>query len=286
MKLKIKYSRFKIKLNLIIVGLMILGNACSLNNITEKPAYKQYFEAEQVRGCFTLYNNANGEFYIYNLKRYADSTYLPSSTFNIVNGLIAIETGVVNNEKMNFIWDRNIRRFPNGGDTAKDWNKDQNFKEAFQNYAQPVFQNIALKIGPERMQYWLDSLKYGNKNIGKDITQFWLNNELLLSPDEQMGLIKKLYFNKLPFQKRTQTIIKNLFSEEKKGNLQINYTTGYGFTPTNNALGWVIGWIIESNHPYFFVLNIEGDHTTNINQVRENILNNILMDFFNQKKQQ
>ena len=74
--------------------------------------------------------------------------------------------------------------------------------------------------------------------------------------------------------------------QENNANYKLSYKTGWGFKENGNALGWMIGWIEENQHPYFFVLNVEGPHDTDMQTVRINILKGILkqMGFFEGKK--
>ncbi len=60
-----------------------------------------------------------------------------------------------------------------------------------------------------------------------------------------------------------------------------------GVLQTNGkSVGWIVGWIEENSHPYFFALNIEGVPNVNIIEARLNILKSILKDqgFFEGKK--
>ena len=63
----------------------------------------------------------------------------------------------------------------------------------------------------------------------------------------------------------------------------LNYTKG---TSTGNALGWIVGWIEENQHPYFFVLNLEGPNNLDMIPIRMNILKGILKEqgFFEGKR--
>ncbi|MFN3664667.1 MAG: penicillin-binding transpeptidase domain-containing protein [Sediminibacterium sp.] len=256
--------------------LSVLLIACSPNNVKEDSSLKKYFDENNVTGTFGLFDNGTGQFTIYNLSRFKDSAYLPASTFKIVNSLIGIETGRITNEKMPIKWDGVVRVFP-GGDTAYDWNRDMNMEEAFAASALPYFQEVARRIGKDTMQHWLDSLQYGNKQIGSAVDSFWINNTLKVTPDEQMGLVKRLYFAQLPFQKRTQEIVKKLMIRETNANYQLAYKTGLGFRENGNLLGWVVGWIEENKHPYFFVLNIESpDKDFDMTTVRMKMLKDIL----------
>ena len=263
----------------IIVLLFLLSN-CSPNNVAVDESLKKYFDEQKVTGTFGLFDNGQGQFTIYNLARFRDSAYLPASTFKIINSLIGLETGKIVNENMVIKWDGITRKFPNG-DTAKAWNKDLTMAEAFKASAVPYYQEVARRIGKDTMQHWLDTLgyasKYGKAVIKSAIDTFWLDNSIKITPDEQLGLVKKLYFDQLPFRKQTtQEIVKKVMLEEDNANYKLSYKTGWGFTENGNALGWIVGWIEENKHPYFFVLNVEGPHDTNMIALRIKILKDIL----------
>ena len=249
--------------------------SCSPNNIKEDKSLKKYFDAYGVDGTFGLFDNGQGNFIIYNLSRYKDSAYLPASTFKIVHSLIGLQIGKIVNEKMMIKWDKITRLFPNG-DTAKDWNKDLTMEEAFKTSAAPYYQEVARRIGKDTMQLWLDSLGYGTKKITTHIDSFWLDNSLKIKADEQLGLVKKLYFNQLPFTKTTQDVVRKLMVQESNANYILAYKTGYGFKENGKALTWMVGWVEENKHPHFFVLNIEGDQSKDLMPIRKSILKDIL----------
>jgi beta-lactamase class D len=251
-------------------------SSCSSNNITTDDSLKKYFDQYHVTGTFGLFNNGQAKFTIYNLKRFTDSAYLPASTFKIVNSLIGLQTGVITNEKMVIPWDGVVR-----SDT--DWNKDLTMTEAFKVSAVPYYQEVARRIGKETMQHWLDSLgyaaKYGRALIHNDIDMFWLNNDIKITADEQLGLMKKLYFNQLPFQKRVQDIVKKVMLQEENSNYKLSYKTGWGYRENGNSIGWVVGWEEENLHPYFFVLQVEGPHEMDMKNIRISVLKNILTQY-------
>jgi len=268
-----------------LITCSVLITSCSSNNVKTDNTLKTYFDAKQVTGTFGLYDNGTGQFIIYNLSRFKDSAYLPASTFKIVNSLIGIETGRIVNERMIIKWDGVVRKFPNG-DSAKAWNKDLTMEEAFKVSAVPYYQEVARRIGKDTMQHWLDSLKYGNHKIGGKVDMFWLDNSLKITADEEMGLVKRLYFGQLPFQKRSQDIVKKVMLQESNANYKLSYKTGWGFRENGNALGWIVGWIEENQHPYFFVMNVEGDPKTQMTTLRLDILKAILkkQGFFEGKR--
>ncbi len=264
---------------LTICAIACFLSSCTPNNVTVNDSLGKYFTDNKVTGTFALFDNGQGSFTVYNLPRYRDSAYLPASTFKIVNSLIGLQTGRISGENMVIKWDGVVRNIP-------EWNKDLTMTEAFKVSAVPYYQEVAKKIGKDTMQQWLDSLHYGTQKITSRIDTFWLDNSLKVKPDEQLGLVKKLYFQQLPFDKRPQTIVKKVMLQENNANYQLSYKTGWGYKENGNSIGWVVGWIEENQHPYFFVLNIEGPHDMDMKTVRMSILKGALkqLGFFEGKK--
>lgn len=196
-----------------------LFTGCSSGNVTVDNSLQHYFDSAGVKGSFSLFDNGQGHFTIYDLPRYRDSLYQPGATFDILQSLIAIQTGVVKDDTALLHWDRHL-----GKDTLKKW---------------------------------IDSLQYGNKDIGADTGAFWSNNTLKINADEQLGLLKKLYFDQLPFFQRTQEIVRRMMPAENNSSYRLTYKTAQGTKEDGHAIGWVMGWVEENKHPYFFVVNVE-----------------------------
>ena len=250
--------------------LLVCLYSCSPNNVKIDNSLRHFFEENQVNGTFAMFNNGTGQFTIYNLKRYRDSSFLPASTFKIVNALIGLQTGRITSDSMVIKWD-GIER------PVKDWNKDLTMYQAFRVSAVPYFQEVARRIGRDTMQLWLDSLSYGTKKIRTGIDTFWLDNSLKIKPDEQLGLVKKLYFNQLPFFDTYENMVKRAMLFEDNSNYKLSYKTGWGRDEKGRQLAWVVGWIEENKHPYFFVLNFESaDPNADIPAIRMNMLKGIL----------
>ena len=269
----------KMKFAAYSLALLTLLQSCSENNVKQDKNLKKYFDENKVEGCFALMDNGTGKFTVHNLGRYRDSSYLPASTFKIVNSLIGLQTGKISSDSMVIKWDGVKRR-------VEEWNRDLTMYDAFRVSAVNYYQEVARRIGKDTMQLWLDSLRYGTKKITSTIDSFWLDNSLKISPDEELGLVKRLYFDQLPFFKSYQETVKRTMLFENNANYRLGYKTGWGFTEKGHALGWVVGWIEENNHPYFFVLNIESpDKDFDMWTVRMKMLKDILkyLGFFNGK---
>lgn len=259
--------------------------SCSPNNVDEDKSLEKYFVENKVTGCFGLYNNATNQFTFYNKKRFTDSSFLPASTFKIVNSLIGLQTGVISSDSMVIKWDGVQRR-------VDDWNKDLSMYGAFRVSAVPYYQEVARRIGKDRMEYWMDSVNYGAGPkdtafvIKTAIDTFWLDNTLKITPDEELGLVKMLYFNQLPFFKTYQEKVKKAMLFENETTYRLAYKTGWGKKENGDHLAWILGWVEENNHPYFFVLNFESpDGNADIPTIRMKILKGILkqLGFFEGK---
>lgn len=192
-------------------------------------SFKTYFDSAGVNGTFALFDNGEGHFTIYNLRRYRDSAYSPGATFDIMLSMIGLQTGA-----------------------AKDDSTLRSLDSV------DLFRDLALRIGRDTLKKWIDSLGYGNKNLGAGGSDsFWLDGHLKVKPDEQLGLVKKLYFEQLPFFPRPQRLAKKMMLMESNSNYKLSYSAASATASDGQSMGWVLGFIEENNHPYFFVINLE-----------------------------
>jgi len=242
--------------------------SCKRNNIQEQTQWSSIFQKYKIDSvCFELADNSHEQVFYYNLSRLS-RPYSPASTFKIMNSLVALETNIAPDENMIIKWDGITRWKP-------DWNKDMDMREAFKVSSVPYYQELARRIGEVEMQKWLDTVKYGNRRIGPKIDEFWLNDTLKISADEQVGLMKKLYFDKLPFSQRALRIVRSLMLQEDTENYRLYFKTGTRMDD-QTTMGWLVGFIErkevqkgvltkkeETNYkPYFFALNMETNDTT------------------------
>jgi beta-lactamase class D len=177
---------------------------------------------------------------------------LPASTFKIPNSLIALETGVVGDpDKDVFKWDGVTR-------SIEAWNKDHTLRSAIAASAVPVYQEIARRIGPERMQKYVDLLDYGNRNIGGGIDQFWLTGDLRIDPVQQVDFVDRLRRGVLPVSKRGQDLVRDILPVTKVGDSVIRAKSGLlGAEIGKPSLGWLVGWAEKGSANTVFALNLD-----------------------------
>jgi len=278
-------------LRLLPAVLCLLLASCTDSRIKEHKEWGKYFEAYGIRnGCFMLRDHTHEIIHYYNKDRCLER-FTPASTFKILNSLIALETSVAPDEQLVIPWDSVVR-------PVAAWNKDMNMREAFAVSCVPYYQELARRIGAARMKMYIDTVKYGNAVMGPHVDSFWLDNTLRISADEQVGLVKQLYFGELKgFSERSQRIVRSLMLREDTPGYKIYYKTGWGMAEGRQIL-WLVGFaehIMEVHEhkesmnksnvriiPYFFALNFEvpeGDTSRNWGQARVELLHAVLKDF-------
>jgi beta-lactamase class D len=177
---------------------------------------------------------------------------LPASTFKIPNSIIALETGVVTDpDKDVFKWDGVVR-------SIEAWNKDHTLRSAIAVSAVPVYQEIARRIGQERMQKYVDLFEYGNRDIGVGIDQFWLTGNLRIDPVQQVDFVDRLRRGVLPVSKRSQDLVRDILPVTKVGDSIIRAKSGLlGAEAGKPSLGWMVGWAEKGSEQTVFALNMD-----------------------------
>ncbi len=177
---------------------------------------------------------------------------LPASTFKIANSLIALETGVVEDPDRDvFKWDGVVR-------SIAAWNRDHTMRSAIAASAVPVYQEIARRIGAERMQKYVNLLEYGNRDIGGGIDQFWLTGNLRIDPVQQVDFVDRLRRGTLPVSKRSQDLVRDILPVTRVGDAVIRAKSGLlGAEIGKPSLGWMVGWAEKGNANTVFALNMD-----------------------------
>jgi len=177
---------------------------------------------------------------------------LPASTFKIPNSIIALETGVVGDPDTDvFKWD-GVKR------SIEAWNRDHTMRTAIAASAVPVYQEIARRIGPERMQKYVDLFEYGNRDIGGGIDQFWLTGDLRIDPVQQVDFVDRLRRGALPLSKRSQDLVRDILPVTKAGDAVIHAKSGLLSAERGQpSLGWMVGWAEKGSANTVFALNMD-----------------------------
>ena len=234
--------------NLIIMFVLIISFYCSPQKVEERKDFKQFFDKYGHEGCFVLYDLKNNSYLKYNPNRCGEQ-FIPASTFKIFNSLVGLETITVEDEFEVFKWD-SVERF------YDKWNQDLDMVNAFKYSAVWFYQELARRVGEEKMKYYISKNHYGNEDISGGIDLFWLDGGIRISADEQINLLKRLYNNSLEFSQRSMDIVKKIMIYEQTDKYTILAKTGWALR-VEDQIGWFIGYVEKGNDVYFFATNVQ-----------------------------
>ena len=218
--------------------------------------FQTLIDSADVKGSILIYDLKDDKFYSNNFN-WAKKGNLPASTYKITNSIIALETGVVQNDSTLFKWNGEERRL-------KIWENDMIFKDAFHYSCVPCYQEVARKIGVNRMNKYLDKLDYGKMKVDStNIDLFWLEGESQINQYQQIEFLKRFYNSELPISKRTETIMKRMIVIEEDETYKLSGKTGWSIRDGNNN-GWFVGFVEIKENTYFFATNVEPNQNFNM----------------------
>jgi beta-lactamase class D len=237
------------KMNKLLAGFMlfIVGQAHALDMASE-PQLENLFSEAGVNGTFVLYDVSAGRMSVHNLPR-AEQRMIPASTFKIANSLIGLATGAVASVE---------EVMPYGGKAQpyESWEQDMGLRDAIKISNVPVYQELARRIGLERMRENLESIPYGNHETGNEADTFWLKGPLQISAVEQAKFLARLARGELPFAAEVQQSVREIVLLEQGHDWTLYGKTGWTTTPDPD-IGWWVGWVVKDDDVYSFALNID-----------------------------
>ncbi|MBI5032876.1 MAG: class D beta-lactamase [Chloroflexi bacterium] len=211
-----------------------------------RPELARHFQGFD--GAFVLYDLNGNRYMRYNPERCAER-FIPASTFKIMNSLIGLETGVIPDENHVIQWNGTKYDVPS-------WNQNHTLKTAIENSVVWYYQELARRVGKEKLQHYVDAANYGNKDLSGPIDTFWLEGGLRISADEQVEFLKRLYSGDLPFSQRSLKIVKSILVLEKNESFLLSGKTGSAQRVTPHV-GWFVGYLETNGNVYFFATNFE-----------------------------
>ncbi len=211
-----------------------------------RPDLERYFQGS--KGAFVLYDRQHNRYIRYNPERCA-TRFIPASTFKILNSLVGLESGVIRDQDYVLKWDG--VQYP-----IASWNQDHTLKTAIENSVVWYYQELARRVGREKMAQYVSAADYGNRDISGSIDTFWLEGGLRISADEQVEFLKRLYAGDLPFSQRSMNIVKTILVLDKTPSYQFSGKTGSAQRIAPHV-GWFVGYVETQANAYFFATNYE-----------------------------
>lgn len=206
---------------------------------------------EEYNGSFVLYDATEDTWQIYN-KNYATTRISPASTFKIYSALFSLETGIITPKQSLIPW--------NGQNYIYDlWNANQTLESAMQNSVTWYFQALDQQASLSSIKKYVQEIGYGNQLVEGDISSYWINSSLKISPIEQVEMLNKLYYNQFGFSPENIKAVKDSICLYSTDDGTLSGKTGTEEINGRNTSGWFIGYIEQNNHTYFFATNIQSE---------------------------
>lgn len=183
-----------------------------------------------------------------------DVPFSPASTYKIPHTLIGFELGELLSTEHLFEWDGRAY-------SMEVWNQDHTLRSAMEVSCVPCFQQLARKIGEERMTRALQKLSYGNATLGGPLDEFWLEaGGLRVTQREQLAFLYRLKTRALPFRAEAmdatiEVLPKTVFRGEKE--IVMRGKTGMVLEPD---VGWYVGWLERKEGTTFFATALSGEN--------------------------
>lgn len=255
-----------------IFALMLACVIGCASESVERADLQNHFRAAGFDGGMIVYDLKRDQYITVNGPA-TERALLPASTFKVFNSLVGLECGAVKDEREIIKWD-GVKR------EREALNRDHHLRSAFKNSVVWFYQEIARRVGQERMQRYINEVGYGNRNIGPAIDTFWLEGDMRISARQQVDFLTKLYRNDLPFSQRSIDIVKRIMIDEETKEYVLRAKTGWALRPTEEV-GWWIGWVERGDgNVYTFAMNIvaERPNRAKFGPARMQIAQQILKD--------
>lgn len=205
-------------------------------------------------GSFVLYDLNGDTWKVYDMEQ-ATLRTAPNSTYKIYDALFGLEEGVIAPDDSFMAWDGTNHPF-------EAWNGNQDLLSAMQSSVNWYFEEIDKQIGGAAIQDYIRKIGYGNEIVNANLSSYWMQGTLKISPIEQVELLTALHNNQFDFAPENINAVKNsicLFSSENFSSEGKNFygKTGTGRVDGQDINGWFVGLLETTGNTYFFATNIQ-----------------------------
>jgi beta-lactamase class D len=216
-----------------------------------KTEFQEILDSVSAEGSILVYDSKKDIYYSNDFK-WAKEAFIPASTYKIPHTLIALETGVVENAETILEWDGQTRG-------VRNWNQDLSLRDAFHYSCVPCYQEISSRIGVDSMNAYLNKLSYGTMNVdASNLNMFWLEGESSISQFQQVDFLQRFQESKLPIDKRTEEIGKQLMLAYQGDDFKMIAKTGLSLS----GVGWYVGYVEKEDNVYYFATNLKMEEDT------------------------
>jgi beta-lactamase class D len=247
-----------------VAALLTLALSCAC--ASQSPNAESASEAKGTKSCFLLYDLDGDE-----IRRDPDSgcaeRITPASTFKIPHALAALDAGVIHGADDVLRYDGVKVPFPS-------WGQDHSLQTAMQYSVVWYFQLLADQLGPEREREYLAKFDYGNQDASGRPRGFWLEDSLLVSPEEQAAFLLRFYRDELPVSPEATSTVREIlvqshetivnatgrhpFAAPWPNDAFVSAKTGSGAYDSGLQVRWLVGHVKRHEREWVFVSSIAG----------------------------
>ncbi len=216
--------------------------------------------------CFLLYEVGVGEVRR-NPATVCDTRLTPASTFKVPHALAALDAGVIAGPDTTF-------KYNGAAVSFESWRRDHSLASAMRNSVVWYFQRLAELLGPAREREYLRRFDYGNApDVTRNVTTFWLDGALTISPEEELRFIRRLYAGDLPVSRAAMDVVRSImiqpegkvtnaagehpFAAPWPPGTTLSAKTGSG-TANGQTVRWIVGHVARGSRSWLFVSCVTG----------------------------
>ena len=208
--------------------------------------------------CLAMADAATGKWLVH--EGVCDKRLPPMSTFKLPIALMGYDAGV--------LWDEHAPTLPfkqGYVDWRPIWRQAHDPSSWMKESVVWYSQQITLQLGEERFASYVKRFGYGNGDVSGDpgknngLSNSWLGSSLRISPDEQIGFLRRVVNRELGIKPQAYEMAANLVHwPEQAGGWQVFGKTGSG-SDGGRKLGWYVGWLQNGEQRIVFAQAGDGD---------------------------
>ncbi|CAH2030622.1 penicillin-binding transpeptidase domain-containing protein [Trichlorobacter ammonificans] len=215
--------------------------------IDTAPDLSGYFAG--LNGTFVLLDAASERYVRYHADR-ANERFAPCSTFKIPNTAILIESETARDPAHTLAYDSSFNQ-------PAHWARNFDLQSAFKASAMWYYRQMALMLGLESSQRFLEQFGYGNADASGGLQgPFWVDGSLRISPNEQVEFLRAFYEERLGLSERTTRLTKEIMLAEETQRWRLSAKTGACQPNGEETSNWYVGYVEKNKNVYYFAIQL------------------------------
>ncbi len=188
--------------------------------------------------CLAMADAATGKWLVH--EGVCDKRLPPMSTFKLPIALMGYDAGILQDEH------HPVLPFKQGYvDWRPQWRRAHDPSSWMKESVVWYSQQVTLQLGAQRFASYVQRFGYGNLDVSGDegkqngLSASWLNSSLRISPDEQIGFLRRVLNRELGVKPKAYRMSATLLRRpDPVAGWQV-----FGKTGSGSDVGWYVGWL-------------------------------------------